>query len=338
MKPTKRNLVLIIVILLLVPSAEPWPGPTLNLDRLTTEASLIAVGQITSVQELGRTSAQIGNRIVPARAMLATLRVDQVLKGTTDASSSSLRFHLTLPDEFVGWRSVAPLGYRIFFLAESSGELKLANPYHPSAPAVPGTESREGTPIERVIAELAAVLESTKIPLPERQEAVYALNTTQDPAAITALKRVAEVQDLTLRLSVSAALLEHNDISTLQFAEDTLLKPNSGISPDLLHNLSYGIFIGVKDERAVPSLARLLHATNTETRRAAASALMHVGSTSCIDPLLSAIGDADFQVRYFSVIGLAEVTGQMDWRPNMDDFKSDQGKYLNHWRDWSQSR
>lgn len=110
------------------------------------------------------------------------------------------------------------------------------------------------------------------------------------------------------------------------------------ISSDLLHSLSYAILIGVKDERVVPSQAKLLGTSNIEVRRPAASALMHTSSTSSIDPLLNALNDPDFEVRYYSVVGLAEITGQTAWRPNIDDFKSDQGKYLNDWRDWSQTR
>jgi len=308
------------------------------LDKLTADASLVAVGQITSVREVGRTTVQLGNLTAPAQAMVAELHVDHVLKGTAEGSSSSVSFHFVVPDEFIGWQSVTLLSYRVFFLAESSGELRLANPYYPSVVAIPGAKMQGGTAIERVIDQLGAVLESTQTPVQERREAVFALSSTKSPAAIHALRRATEVKDIALRLSVAAALLEHNDLSTLKFAEDTLLKPDPTLSPDILHNLSYGIFVGVKDEQAVPSLARLLHASSIETRRAAASALMHTGSSPCIDPLLSTLNDPDLEVRYYSVVGLAEITGQTDWRPNMDDFVSDQQRYLNHWKDWAKNR
>jgi HEAT repeat protein len=65
---------------------------------------------------------------------------------------------------------------------------------------------------------------------------------------------------------------------------------------------------------------------------------MHTGSNSAIDPLLSALDDLDPMVRYYSVVGLAEITGQTDWRPNIDDFTSDPNRYLKHWHEWSQNR
>lgn len=338
MGATRRCFALILLSLLFVNSTRPWPSPALSLDKLTADASLVAVGQITLVQEVEKTSIHLADRTFTARAMVAELHVDEVLKGNSEGTPSSLRFHFVVPDEFIGWRSITPLSYRVFFLTESSGELKIADPYFPSVIALPGTETRPGTAIERVIGQLSAVLESAKAPFQDRQEAVFTLRSSTNPAAVQALRRVVTVQDVTLRLSVAAALLEHNDISTLPFSEDSLLNPDPRVPVYLLRNLSYAISEGIKDERAVPALTRLLHAADAETRRAAASALMHIGSSSCIDPLLSAIGDSDRDVQYYSVVGLAEITGQTEWRPNMDDFMADQKKYINHWREWSRTR
>ena len=326
----------IFISLLLACPAESYPGPPINLDNLIAEASLITIGEITSVKEVGKTTVALEDRDVSAEEMVAELRVDQVLKGAT-GNISSLQVHYDVTDEFVGRRSVAPLSYRMFFLVQSSEGLKLASPYYPSAVAVRGTKIEEGTASERVMSELGAVLKSETTPLPERQEAVFVLSTSRSPAAVEALRQGANTNDVSLRLAVSAALLKNNDISTLQFAEDALLKPSPSYSPELLHNLSSAIY-WVKDEHAVPALTRLLRTGSNETRRSAAAALMRIGSRLSIDAFLSAVNDSDFQVRYYSVVALAEITGQMDWRPNTDDFNSDQNKYLDHWREWSKSR
>jgi hypothetical protein len=307
--------------------------PTFQLDKICNDAALIVVGQVTSVRELARTTVQFGNRAVPGRAMAADIRVDDVLKGSW-SSRSSLTCRFTITDEFMGWRSVSP-SYRVFFL---TADLGLANPYHPSVPAVPGNQINGKSVLEQVISQLSGVVESTAAATEERREAVFALGSSADPAAIEALGRVSKVKDLTLRLSVAAALLKHNDISTLELAVDTLLRPAPTLPDDLLHNLSYAIFEGVSDDRAAPALTRLLRTGNVESRRAAASALMHTGSTSAIEPLLAGINDSDFEVRYYSAVGLAEITGQTDWRPNMDVFASNQEKYVEHWYQWSKAR
>lgn len=327
--------------LLLLMSAAPTDGvlvPILDLDKLTEEATLIVVAKIASTEEVGKTAIQFGSRAVPARVMVAALSVDQFLKSPDGFSSSSLRFHFVLPDEFIGWHSPLAQDYRIFFLSERSGQVELANSYYPSTVAIPGATVREGTAIDRVIQVLGAVLESSRGSEEQKLEAVFALRHTKNLASIEALKRPSQIRDIALRLSVAAALLGHNDISTLPFAEDALLRPDTTLrDPYLLQNLSASIR-SVKDERAVMSLARLLHGPMVETRRAATEALMHIGSTSCIDPLLSATEDSDRDVRYYAVVGLAETTGQLEWRPNMDDFTSDPQKYLQHWLEWSRAR
>jgi hypothetical protein len=50
------------------------------------------------------------------------------------------------------------------------------------------------------------------------------------------------------------------------------------------------------------------------------------------------LGDPDTKVRYFSVVGLAEITGQPEWRPKPDDFAAFGTKYVNHWVEWDRNR
>jgi len=208
MRPRRIVPTLTAVILTLVPRADSIPVPALDLDRLAAQASIIAVGQITFVQELGKTTVQVGNRAVTAHTMSAELRADQLLKTPHGNAPPFLTFYFTLPDEFIGWRTVTPQSYGVFFLAESPSELKLASPYYPSLVAVPGGEVQEGTAIERVINQLRAVLESTTASVQVKREAIFALSRTKNPAAIRALSGAVQLRDFTLRLSAAAALRE----------------------------------------------------------------------------------------------------------------------------------
>ncbi|MGC1417752.1 MAG: HEAT repeat domain-containing protein, partial [Candidatus Acidiferrum sp.] len=285
--------------------------------------------------ELEKTTIQVGERSVSAHMMSGQLRADQVLKTPDTNLTPLLTFHFVVPDEFIGWRSITPGSYGIFFLAGPASDLRLASPFHPFVVAIPGAEAQEGTTIERIIAQLGAVLESQGSSSEEKEEAIFTLSKTQSPAAVQVLNRAEqEVQDPRTRLSIAVSLLEHNDISTLPLAAAALLNPGPTIPADLLHNLCYAILIGVKNEKAVPVLTKLLRAGNVETRRAAASALTHTGSTSAIDALISGIDDPDVMVQYYCVVGLADITGQPDWRPNISDFTSTPSKSVKHWHEW----
>jgi len=82
-------------------------------------------------------------------------------------------------------------------------------------------------------------------------------------------------------------------------------------------------------------LSRMAHAKELETRRAAASALRHTGAKSALAPLAYLLNDNDLQVRHEAIVGLAEITGDLEWGPNLDLFQSQEQQYLKHWCDWA---
>jgi HEAT repeat protein len=88
----------------------------------------------------------------------------------------------------------------------------------------------------------------------------------------------------------------------------------------------------------VPTLATLLKQGDVRVRRAAALALVNTASPSALAPLAQALDDRDHEVRYLAVIGLAEITGQNDWRPSADTFREREADYLSHWEQWRKAR
>jgi hypothetical protein len=325
----------LMVVMLAVPVAcVIIPG--LDVTRLTEEANLIVVGQVTSVWESDKTMIEVQGNKVPARKMIGEIRSDRILRGPSDLRS--IRFHYFLPEKSLGYQSIQPLSYGIFFLKRSRGDYEFVSPYYPSVAAVPGIAVQGENDLDRVVGQLAGILDASESSLDQKLEAVYVLSRTKGSSVTPALKSHLQEKDEKLQLSVVAALLERNDMSGLEIAEKTLLAPADSLPPYLLHNLSYAISEGLNDERAVPSLTRLLGARSTETRRAAASALWHTQSALAITPLIAALDDEDSEVRYSAVVGLAEITGQSDWRPNIFVFQSDQKRYLNYWKEWAKKR
>src|SRR5258706_8867159 len=157
--------------------------------------------------------------------------------------------------------------------------------------------------LDRVASAVAAVLCSPEMSQDRRREAIFVLSDTGGPVAVSALRAGLQDGDQSLRLSAAAALLLLGDVSALPAAEKALLHPNPSLSPEILLNLRGGISIGLKDKAAVPGLARLLNAGDTETRRAAVEALRNTNSPSAIAALSKALKDADTDVRYVGVIG-----------------------------------
>jgi HEAT repeat protein len=215
----------------------------------------------------------------PARSMTALVKVDRVLKG---ASAPTIAFHFLVPETPNGYSTVSVLSYRILFLSKQvDGTYEFASPYYPSLPAVTDAPRAPGSPIVRVLEELSHVVASmsASASAEQRREAIFAMSRSRTNEATDLLQQAFNEAGSTVKLDVAAALLERNNIVGLDAAVNALLRPTS-LPPYLMHNLSYSIAEGVKDQRAIPALGRLLASPNPEVRRSAVSALRHTESPS----------------------------------------------------------
>ena len=309
--------------------------PALNLEELTQSADLVLVGEVTSVKDLYRTVMEVrGHLEEPVTIRQGEMRVDTILKGSTD--SSAISFQFIRPDLGYGYEGVSAHIYRVLFLKKVITGYEFASPLYPSVVAVPGFKATAGSSLNQVIEQIEKVLTSDA-PSEQKHEAVFDLRNTQNKSVVDALHLALQDKNLDVRLNVAGALLLRNDLSGLPLAEQALLNPPPQVPAYLVQNLWGAIQSGVRDERAIPALARLLAARDVDTRRAVAFALRNTASRTALIPLVSALKDSDFQARYYAVIGLAEITGDSEWRPSQEDFKANEARYLQYWKSWAKT-
>jgi HEAT repeat protein len=129
-------------------------------------------------------------------------------------------------------------------------------------------------------------------------------------------------------------LLRKGDWSGIDLLVDVLLQKPGIISDNVRKDAMAAISWGAANGSTVIKVKTLLASSDPDVRRAGACNLMRSGSQKAIEPLLSALNDTDFETRYYAVAGLAQITGQDDWRPTIDQFREDERKYLQHWKDW----
>jgi hypothetical protein len=311
----------------------------MSVSELVEAADLILLGRVQSVRQVGDSTIFLNGQQIPATMMQGEIVVERALKG--DPGLDRVVFHFSMPNAEnggIGYADVPNETQRLIFLSKSDRDYGFTNPYRPSLPTVPGITIQGQTSLERVISELAGVMHARESSRAEKLEAVFASQGVKSKTLDKALQDALMTTDRVLQLSVAAAMLARNDIAALPVAADALIHPSPSLPTYLFQNLSSSIARGVRDEGAIPTLAELLRkAPDAEARRAAASALRDIGTQTATAPLGLALGDNDFEVRYFAVIGLAEITGQSDWRPLMEEFQVHEEKYLAHWRDWSRS-
>lgn len=330
MKQLIQRIYLVALIVIGAGGAGAIPVPVLDVPSLAADSGLIIVGNVESIRDAGSSSVSYGGQSLPARAVSCGVQVEAVLKGASE--SRQLSFQYVLPNDPIGYGSIV-LGYQMLFLRKGNAGYSLASPYHASLPAVSGVEAVAGNELVNIATQLGAVLQSPAVPLGQKQIALFAISTIRNPESTDLLRLSLRQRDATLRLNAAGFLLLRDDLSGLEPAELALTHPDSAPSY-ILHNLNYAIGEGVRNEKAVPSLSRLAHARDSETRRAAATALRRTGSRSALEPLARLLDDSDLQVRHDAVVGLAQISGDLEWGPNLDLFQSQEQRYLKHWHDW----
>lgn len=292
----------------------------LDLERLTNNADLIIIGRVNSISNQGRS--------------IATLSVDKVVKGQAVERTVDVEF---LPNVPSAYARIQPQLFGMFFLMQNAdGRYQILDPVYPAiiAPANAVLTNEQG--VDRTVNVVGQVL-LTASAAEDRRVAVRVLSSARTDRATELLRHGAKDKDVVVRMQSISALLNRDDIETLEIAERTLFNPPAGTDSYLLDNISAALE-GIKNPHAIPALQRLLRSSNSRTRQGAASALRQMRVMEAVEGLVIALGDNDRDVRYQAVIGLAEFTGQNQWAPSIGKFESDEQRYLDHWKEWSRNR
>lgn len=337
LNPLRYRRVLICVAVFASALGAAAPTRSFNLRSQVEAAEVIAVGGVGLVRQVGTGQVEIGGRSFPATLFETEVRVDRALKGTEVPQRLIVQFSIPIsPGGGIGYTGVAPSSYRMLFLRRAADHFEFANPFYPSLPATsqpalsPFVDS-----LGAVVFELGQVIGAVRASEMDKLEVIYRLETESSPAVTEILRGQLAASNPRIRAEATSALLQQNYVDALPVARELLMDPPSSIPKYMLTNLASAIGRGIKDERGIPTLRILLGALEVEARRAAALALRNTGSRRAIPALTLALEDSDGEVRYYGVIGLAEITGQSEWRPLMEEFKAHESRYLAHWRQWA---
>jgi hypothetical protein len=306
------------------------PVPQLRVAELVQNADVIVVGSVQAIGDLGPGSAVTPSGPLIGRRLVATLVIDRVLKGQ---NRSSLEFIFVRSDTSGAYGGIAAGDYRVFFLKGSGDPYELVSPYYPSLVAIRGSTTTAETALDRVCEVLAEVLNSPSESLGSRQSAISALWGVKSRFAADGLASALGDDTPAIRFGAASSLLASGDLRALSVADPALMSSGPTVPSDLLHNLIVAID-GLKDLDAIPELDRLLTSPNVETRRRAVRALRFSAATPALDSLAKALDDADNEVRYEAVAGLAGIAGQPQWGPSIPEFNNNPTRYIEHWKAW----
>jgi hypothetical protein len=316
--------------------ANAVPVPMLDLDFLVTDSTLVVTGAVISLNAGPPQRASDGAGTFEARPVTGTIEVKQFIKG--GASTNQVQFTYLLPEEFRGWRSVALQQYAMFFLKPENGHLRFVSSYYPYISVAPGVAGVGATPVDRVISVVSGTASDAQATEQQRQSAIRILAAAKEPAAATRLRELLNSGPLSLRVATAAALLRKNDLSGMALVTQVLLQKPQNVSETVLADAVAAVRLGVSSRQAITQLEQLLASGDPDVRRASTAALIRTNALEATKPLLSELEDSDFETRYFAAVGLAQITGQPQWRPTIDQFQSGENKYLRHWKEWQQNQ
>ena len=336
-RPSLVLTLLPVIALLSAPRAWSHLQRPIDVSTLIHDASLIAVGEVTDVWENGQEVSQFDGISEPGRLMRARLRILRVLKGNPADELMFTFFRSNLGDS--GFVGVNKGEFGLFLFRESDDGLIFASHEYPKIIAGQGQCVTAGEPLDRVVGELACVIQSPTSAVFDRISALGALATVPATSATEVLQRATRELPSPLNLLAAIDLVARNDISALPLVEEgARTSPMLNISDKGHTVLQYHwgrALEGIKDPAAIPALARMLTVDDSEIRQGAVGGLRNTESEAALEPLSKALDDSNFWVRWEAAMALATITHQKEWYPVYDQFKENEQLYLDYWKAWA---
>lgn len=337
---TKRSMWLVVLLGGMTYSSYAVGVPHFTIERVTEEATLILVGDIREIKDLGvARPLQFRGQWLQGNAYSVDISVRRTIKGPI---LDHITVTYTLPTVYNGYRGLHT-GTRIVFLSGQGNTLRLTDPYYPDFPAVPDTVDSETPsldPAGSVLGEMLRVLESPEASTSDKYQILgidYALPA--NGKTVGALRRalISSTDDPEFAEKVQGELICFGDFSELPSIANLLLEGTATQSGR--EWLLYTIGNHIKAPQAVPALRSLLRAPDDSVREAATQALWHINDRSTIDLLIKSLDDPDEKVRFYAVRGLSDIVNEVGWGgPSESEFHDHQQKYAAHWKEWAKSR
>ena len=336
----RRFLFLLLVLLIIVFVGARWGwsylAPPMDVSTFIRDANVIAVGEVIDVWDDGKENYQFNGVSESGRLMRARLLIHRVLKGDAAGELSFAFLRSDLADS--GLVGVDKGEFGLFFFRESDDSLIFVSHFYPKIVAGHEECDTAGEPVDRVVGELACVIQSPASAVFDRISAMGALTSVPALSATQVMRRAARELPSPFNLLAAIHLVGRNDISALPLVEEGAQTSPLLVVSDRGNAMQYHwgrALARIKDPAAIPALARMLKDDDSEIRQGAVEGLRNTGSEAALEPLSRALYDSDFWVRWNAVMGMAAITHQKEWYPFYDAFKDNEQLYLEHWKAWA---
>lgn len=175
----------------------------------------------------------------------------------------------------------------------------------------------------------------------EKSHALSDLCHLRDDGSTQILRDAVKNQPAPMNVLAAAFLVDRNDLTGLPLLEVELMKSSEWKSGGVKLNMG-AMLRGIENPEAIPVLTKLMKSPDKGARSGAVQALRNTKSKDAIESLIGGLYDEEWQVRWISTLGLAEIVGhgkgEKSWGPAHDEFQKNEQLYLDHWREWAMNR
>lgn len=338
MKCIEKFLILTIMItaftLLMVEDSMAVLISHVELCKLVDDSNLVCKGKILNVVKLEDVVEDYRGAKVTVENMLASFRVDNIIKGEAPASFD-IAFNQSYK-VFLGLTELIEGEYVIVFLREKDGKYNFTNPYRGKIEISSKklqVRADGTTPLALLEQELINSLtdETPKIVL----SSLEVLRELKSKAAVAEIEKLLSHNNVVVKGGALFALFKIGNYAHIDEAVRYLDEVELTKEVHLYKSKICCAFGTIHDPSVVPKLHLLLKHKNDLLRKKVAESLRQIQSESSIPHLVDGLDDENAEVRYHCMMGLAKMFEKgEDWAPAYKIFLEDESKPILLWKDW----
>lgn len=333
----------ILVLALLIATASSSVArliPTFSLSQVTTDADMIAIGQIQITANVPTTMV-VENNSYEATDHFGNLLADRILKSSDVETAGHVPLHWVTPDSQFNWpiySDVKDSTYMLFFLKKRPAEVAydFVSSDYPGLPVLPRAPVKDAALEDQILDQVSGYLESNSGETEKKSLLVNQLGDVRNPGFTKTLYKLFNGSDPHLRMTALFALLTRKEAELIPTAEQEIVQNTSHALPWERQNLILALSQHFDASLSVPILTEALRSPEIEIRQTTAYALRSTRSKEAVRPLLSALDDTDSEVQWNVMHSLGELVNQLEWRPNSKE-PAEWHRCLDHWHEFAVS-
>lgn len=305
----------------------------ISIPRIFEQANIVMKGRVESVSQIREVNEEWHGHTVKMKIFVARVSPIRIYKGRSDTN-------ISITYERPGGNvcavsqceSMSVDDYDLFFLTRSGDQYQvLSDPAGRFAISDKEGESHKQGLVgleSDLFAGLEGPDEGTRL------TSIELLGSMSHLSSMAPLLKLLPRGDIATQATVYVALLRLHEYKELKNGCLLLEEPSQDPYIQYLQARYFDIVSEIRDENTVPTLLAFARSKSDRLREASVHALREMDTQSAVPVFVAALDDDVELIRYDAVLGLASVEKKWELAPSIDNFRSNEPKFINAWKEW----